>query len=344
MIDWVTCKLYYPHKPIQSGWVQFITPDGELDKEVTRLLPVEGSHASRVAIRSQGASDEGMAEYLVFSGNPSKFLQGHNIFGSCDLLALMSETFEKVFQVLGIDLDQHTEQRIKAGDYLVSRVDYNRSYTLQDQHSVMSWLHAAQFKSRSRAGRPASYPGTVYWQKSSRRWSVKAYSKFNEITKGGKRHRLSELLCSDSQALLLDWCTDVLRVELVLKAKEIDELELKRACDLAPRIDGLYEDYVSRIIMNGQQKLSPAQIMKLPARLRSTYALWKDGHFMIDMLSRASYYRHRKELLEFGVDISMPCDADTEASNVVPLIRVLEAKPKTLPTWAHDLDLIHKSA
>ena len=38
------------------------------------------------ASRSVGGDGQGMATHLSLSGNPSKFLQGHNIFGSDDLM------------------------------------------------------------------------------------------------------------------------------------------------------------------------------------------------------------------------------------------------------------------
>ena len=51
----------------------------------------------------------------------------------------------------------------------------------------------------------------------------------------------------------------------------------------------------------------------------------------------------RKELLEFGVDVTFPMRTDDEAdySNVIPLLRVLEAKPVEVPDWAYENKLIH---
>ena len=50
------------------------------------------------------------------------------------------------------------------------------------------------------------------------------------------------------------------------------------------------------------------------------------------MFSRSAFYKFRAELLPLGLDIAtvMP----REVSNVVPLYRVLEAKPTQVPDWA----------
>jgi II/X family phage/plasmid replication protein len=50
------------------------------------------------------------------------------------------------------------------------------------------------------------------------------------------------------------------------------------------------------------------------------------------MFSKSGFYKYRAELLPHGIDIAtlMP----KEVSNVVPLYRVLEAKPAQVPEWA----------
>jgi II/X family phage/plasmid replication protein len=60
---------------------------------------------------------------------------------------------------------------------------------------------------------------------------------------------------------------------------------------------------------------------------------WESGADLRAVLSRPTFYRYRAELLPHGVDIavSMPKEA---VSNVVPLYRVLEAKPVSAPEWA----------
>jgi II/X family phage/plasmid replication protein len=222
-------------------------------------------------------------------------------------------------------------------------IDINDSFSLDNQADVMAWIHAAEFKSRSRFGRPVSHPGTIYWNKRSRRWAIKVYSKYNELVHGGKAHRLPDSLGLHAPDLI-EWSSNILRIELRLLSKELQLLNLKQASDLAPRVTNLFREYLGRILMSGQRHLTAESLHELPAKLRATYQLWSEGHRMQELLSRATFYRHRKELQERGIDISITCDTENQSSNVVPLVRVLEARPAQIPAWAFDNKLIHVSA
>ena len=80
--DWINLVFDdYDGPIISGGLVQFIHPNGVIEKSVDRRLWLEGSHDSRISVR-------GWPGYLEISGNPTKFLQGHNLFGSGDLKPL----------------------------------------------------------------------------------------------------------------------------------------------------------------------------------------------------------------------------------------------------------------
>ena len=95
--------------------------------------------------------------------------------------------------------------------------------------------------------------------------------------------------------------------------------------------------------MNEQIALTSEQQINLPQKLRSTYILWKSGEDLRSTLPKATFYRHRKELGEFGIDITLRQDV-ADRSNVIPLIRVLEARPVGVPDWAFQDNLVHHSA
>ena len=84
-------------------------------------------------------------------------------------------------------------------------------------------------------------------------------------------------------------------------------------------------------------------MMNMPNKLRSTYTLWVEGHDLRSMMSKATYYRHCLELKELGINIDLRPES-TKKSNVVPLIKVLEAQPATIPYFAFEKHLIHCSA
>lgn len=341
MIDWVTCELPLRHTPLESGLVCKIAPDGDTEWMTRCRVQVEGSHASSIQVRSVGGDGAGEATGLHFSGNPAKFLQGHNVFGSDDLVSLMYDTFLVVCRSLNLRPSLQEVRAAKQGSYPLSMVDINYSYELPTRADVLAWIRAAEFKSKSRHGRPQLKGGTLYWGKTSQRWAIKVYSKGEEIE--APKHRLPETLASTP---VKQWADNKLRLELRLKKKQLTEHDITQASHLDEEtVKRLFNEYVRKIEMKEQVALTTEKRLQLPQRLQSTYVLWQTGQDLRSTLPRATYYRHRKDLLAYGIDIALARDVDQEhSSSVVPLVRVLEAVPAAIPVWAFENKLIHHSA
>ncbi len=65
----------------------------------------------------------------------------------------------------------------------------------------------------------------------------------------------------------------------------------------------------------------------LPKHIRATYVSWKYGYPI--EVSRMTFYRHRKELLAYGVDISIPNNVQT-----MPIkVKTIELAALTAPDW-----------
>lgn len=317
-----------------------VTSEGDVEWASPCRLEVQGSHESSVQVRSTGElDDQGRARALLFSGNPSKFLQGHNVFGSDDLKSLMIDAFLKLSRSLVLEPTYDDMHRIKMGDYPLVMVDINQSFELPRRQDVLAWIRAAEFKSKTRHGRPQMKGGTLYWGKHSRRWALKVYSKGEEIE--APKHKLPHEL---EATLLPQWADNKLRLELRLLHKELAEIGIEKVNQLTiEKVKTIYDSYVRKIQMNEQIALTSEQQINLPQKLRSTYILWKSGEDLRSTLPKATFYRHRKELSEFGIDITLRQDA-VDRSNVVPLIRILEAQPASIPNWAFQENLVHHSA
>ncbi len=80
MIDWVSAILPCKHDPSKliSGIVMSFDAQGENEWTVNKTLTVEGSYSSKIQIKSHTENQ------IYISGNPTKFLQGHNLFGTND--------------------------------------------------------------------------------------------------------------------------------------------------------------------------------------------------------------------------------------------------------------------
>jgi len=336
----VTAELPCLHQPLNGAMVCKTDRDGVIEWQTNCFLSSVGSHDATIQYKSVGGDGQGRATALLIHGNPSKFLQGHNIFGSDDLLALVFDVYQRICRLEGLVPTPADIQAVLTGQYSLRRLDINYSFELPSRHDVLAWLRAAEYCSRTRHGRPATKGGTLYWGKNSKRWSMKAYSKGEEIGVKKKGHQLPLSL---PQKPLLEWADNKLRIELVLRGKQLDEMGINQGFTLnQPKVTALFNGYLEKITMTKQIALSDKTLIRLPANLRSTYILWKEGHDLRSTLSRATYYRHRKELLLYSIDIAI-CRENSGQSNVIPLVRVLEATPARVPAWAFDLGVVHSS-
>jgi len=98
--------------------------DGSIAWECVKSIDCRSSHETSLKIKSTGGNGEGRATALMIDGNLCKFLQGHNIFGSRDLNALLLFAFRKVVELHGEHLrgcssPALTDPKIKKGDYKV---------------------------------------------------------------------------------------------------------------------------------------------------------------------------------------------------------------------------------
>lgn len=105
MIDWISFKVHgVLHRPISAGHVVALKPDGSVDWHSPRRASLSDSSSATVLVVSSTAGHDGLSDTLTFSGNPSKFLQGHNLYGSDDLPGLIYECAARAF-VFGMHLE-----------------------------------------------------------------------------------------------------------------------------------------------------------------------------------------------------------------------------------------------
>ena len=342
MIDWFRGEIDFLHDPIPAGRVLSIESDGSIAWECVKSIDCRSSHETSLKIKSAGGDGQGRATALMIDGNLCKFLQGHNVFGSRDLNSLLLLAFRKVYKLHanhlnGCSSPLLTEAKIKKGDYKVKMIDINQLYDVGNDASVEAWLHAAEMRARSRHGRSSRDKGTVYLGKSSRRWAFKFYNKAREMFAKGKSHQLPEYLQNIG---LEDFIQGKLRAELRIFSKELEKHGITHGYHLTPDcINQLFTTYLGKIDMTTQATLIDEQLMKMPNWLRGSYTLWRQGADLRQLLAQNTFYRHRRELLTYGVDISA-MHLTPEHNNIVPLMRIIEAVPVSNPTWAYERGLI----
>lgn len=334
MIDWVTAILPCDHDPSKliSGMVMSFDALGNPEWVVNKQLTVEGSHSSKIQIKSHTDSQ------IWISGNPAKFLQGHNIFGTDDLTHLMGRFFDALMkhEELGLTPTDVQYEAIQEGHYTLKRVDINQTWHLKNREEVLSWIRSAGACARLKHRGSGQYSGdTLYFGKQSRRWSVKCYSKGQEIN--AKNHKLPEKLQIPE---LLEWAEKSLRLELVIRSMQLKDMMLhigsNWCADTAKVL--LCSLVLDNLELSENMTLQNDVINSLPPKLRLVYDSWLLGRDLRATFPKNTYYRYRRQLLEYGIDIAIVQTGNR--SNVVPLVRYLEAQPAQIPHWAYEKNLV----
>lgn len=333
MIDWVTAKLPCNNN-LRSGCIAKLDADGNVEWLTQSFMSVEGSHESSVGIKSL------TPQTIQISGNPAKWLQGHNLFGTNNLVELMAQFFSQLYEIMAEEgLNPTIEQceAINEGRYTISRVDINETWFLKNQYDVKAWIRAAGEKmSMPYRGKGVFSGDTLYWGKGSKYYSLKCYSKGDEIN-SKKSNFPTELRTPE----MLEYADKALRLELTLCSKALREWHLNQPCNWAQDTARMLLLQVVRTLdMSNNFKLSSEITRGLPTGLRLAYLAWFNGEDLRTILPKNTFYRYRRKLKEYDVDIVLVRDIDKPVDNVIPLIRVLEAEPVGIPDWAYEQGLV----
>lgn len=386
MIDWVNAVLPFPHDAldrIHGGAADYsdehgvhtgrtmkkrMVRPGQKAEHVCTYIDLEGKKVETTvkAAKDRPSSDSGIAiqsssdhfdaatgryTHIWVSGSP-KPLQRHNLFGTESPLELAALLARSALQALDHAVDVFTFNRWLSGrDVKLTRIDITQMLDTGNERNAQGWIAAASEQiSVKHRGRGACTGDTIYIGKRSKRWALKLYCKFPEITSMSKKHKLPDDI--EQREALLEYATGTVRSELVLQSMQLKETGLQDGLTWATRpINSfdIWSEYMKKVELSGNVRLHTSVVESMPNWLRGTYALWLAGHNIPKMLigktngkeQRATYYRHRKALRAYGIDVSKP---KVEGNNVVPILRVIEARPKAIPSWAINTTLLARAA
>lgn len=347
MIDWLTFVIPCAHiEPIRDGCFQKVDGSGEVEWSSDRRKSLRGSHDATVTVRT--AHWMGDCTHVEVSGNLVKFFQGHNLFGTDDVHGLVWEFMRWLALTHGSEADApmvyptvDDVQNWKAGGYTLSRIDVTDSYKLPTRSDVLAWLRAAEQTAHlSHRGRGQLVKGsTLYFGKSSRRWALKLYAKGQEI----EEHASEQPALANLPNARI-WADNVLRAELVIRSMQLKDWGISVGTAWVPH-DGVPFDAMQflrgrlgSMTMTTTRTLSDDVLDTLSAAQRTAYLAWVSGVDLRGVMPHRSFYRLRAKLLPHGVDIAT-LQPSEDRSNVVPLVRVLEAIPAGVPDWAVDTPL-----
>lgn len=338
MIDWITALIPLEHAiPLNDGQVISIDRDGREEWTTHKRLTVRGSYESTLHIKSDPytRNHQGIYTHILLDGNPVKFFQGHNLWGTNDLVGLVAETLLKVAHILNLSISAPDWDMITNGTYQLKRVDSTMMLAMGTQADVQAFLYSAERTAHMKyKGQGIMTKGTLYFGKHSRRESLKMYSKATELN--AKGHKLP--LALQQLPALHQWVADKLRLEVCTRSLELKDRGLQLAChwdDNTPEETLLRS--LSGLNMSENHTITPAALDGLPSRLVAVYHLWKEGHDLRAMYPRMTFYRYRKALQETaGIDIAVRQGNRQEPNpNVIEFRRVLRPERcNQVPAWA----------
>lgn len=321
--DWVTIRQDHGDGGapcINGGKYMAIDEDGMVDYVVERRAGVEGSFDSRVDLRSNGTTVE-------FSGNIARYNRRDNLFGY-----EWDETIRRINSLLNVySIPPFTAGKLyRFADYgwtwtgaRVSRIDVtmNRACFSEQGMEVVLRALAAQHVGRQK-GVLSIDGGTVEYGRGSKYVYGKCYAKFQEFM--AHRRRKSGAHVDDE---VIDFCKrlGVLREEFTLKSRFLTQRAL---CYLGAISQAeLVNVFLERTQFRRLEQVKYETFDDLPRYLLPTYVAWKEG--MPRKVSRPTFYRHRAELLKYGIDISVPNNVAT-----LPLrVRVVDVAALEAPEW-----------
>lgn len=322
-IDWVTIRQDHGDGKVprlNGGRYMAIDAEGEVDYIVDRCVGLEGSFDSRVEVRCDGSRVE-------FSGNIARFNRRDNLFGFD-----WSETVRRINSLLNLysippfsagKLYRFADHGWTWTGARVSRIDItmNRACFSDANAEIVLRALAAQHVGRQK-GVLSVDGATVEYGRGSKYVYGKCYAKAQEFVKHAQRKKGAHV---DQEVISFCSRMGVLREEFTLKSRFLTQ---RQCCYLGAITQGELEDiFMERTQFKRFEQVTYDSFDGLPRHLKPTYVSWRDG--LAQGISRATFYRHRQELLRYGVDISVPNSVATLPARV----RVIDVAALEAPDW-----------
>lgn len=328
--DWLS--IYQVHTEgvplVNDGHVFSVDQDGVVQWDVPSKLVHRGSHDTSIRIRSDGFR-------VSLEGNIGRFNRADNLFGYTvsECVKLANQLLASFDPPLPPFSDAAPMQMTRKGGEdggfqavgsVITRVDLTCNWCTGSKGNVEQFIrHLQGFK----AGRqePRSYKTTgVAWGEGSKYWYAKVYDKAGEyFRQAGKKSKAFD-------SILFEFMLNqgIARHEIELKSRYLKQNNLWRMSQwgkgMEDRVYALFND-----VITGATHVD--SFLEIPGRAGELAVAWRDGADLKKRLSTATYYRYRKELLKYNIDISVPSNV-TRLSNRIA-VEVITLSPAVAPSW-----------
>lgn len=284
-------------------------------------IDFEGSFDTSIKVKAL----DGM---VTLSGNVGRFERPDNLFGysvkDCIKIA------NRILASLG--LPPFTGRSGRAGWYakadttmvdaaVITRIDLTKNYATGSQDNADRLMHyIAGMHRRNKAGKTYGASG-VTWGEGSKYWYAKMYNKYRDLQKSKT--------CS-TEVLEYVLMHGIVRDEIGLKQRYLYQTGLRSidrwlngGDDMENVVYGQFENVLK------QTEVATDDFESIPGRLGEIAIAWRNGVDMKTRLPTATFYRYRKQLKAYGIDISERCDV----SKLPFRCQVIQLAPVDCPSW-----------
>lgn len=326
--DWLS--IYQVHcggvPLVNAGHVFSVDADGVVQWDVPQKLVHRGSHDTSIRIRSDGFR-------VSLEGNIGRFDRADNLFGysvlECVQLAnrLLSSFGLPPFTdaaPMPLVAKGGEDGGYQAVGAVITRIDLTCNWSTGSAGNCEQFIRFLQgFKSGKQE--PRAYKTTgVAWGEGSKYWYAKVYDKAAEY------YRQIGKQAKGFDPVLFAYMSEngIARHEISLKSRYLKQHNLWRfsqwgkGMDTEGRVYALFND-----VVGGEAHVD--SFLEIPGRAGELAVAWRDGADLKKRLAQNTYYRYRRELLKYGIDIAIP-------SNVKRLqqrVEVIAVSPAVVPDW-----------
>lgn len=326
--DWIS--IYQDHPPgqplLNGGKVISLDSDGSLNWQTVATFEAEGSFDSRIKLSCDGRR-------VRLQGNVSRWNRPDNVFGYSVLECVTIAN--QILALFGLPPFSASGGFLTADDghmctgAIITRLDLTCNFatgSAANCESTINWAAGQKLKTKE----PRSYGVSgVTWGEGSKFWYGKCYDKARDYL------RLHPVGSKNHVPELSRWLSDsgIFRLELGLKSRYLKQKNLWRLQSWR-KIESATESVecaVFRVFLNDLigGVVVMDELLNIPGRAGELAVAWRDGADLKKRLSHNTFYRYRRELLVYGIDIAVPSRADRVATQV----KLVELRPAIVPAF-----------
>nr|WP_279197396.1 phage/plasmid replication protein [Ralstonia mannitolilytica] len=318
-IDWIDIYQVYPEGGlpiVASGFVAGYDEDGAEEFRSVKSHRHEGSFDTVVLVSCDGSR-------VRVAGNVGRLGRPDNLW-NLDFAATVRKA-NSLLERLGLPpfttgrrLYNYVKGRWEWTGARLVRIDVTTNLATYSDLRAREFLRALADVSVARVAKGSYKDETVTW--GNKMWYLKAYLKHVEMAK--HKHCPPEVL---------DYARDMglVRIEAEFKRRLLQDHGLYFLGDVTmAKVVKLFDERIEPL-KRVDTSVDLAVLEQVPLKYRVTADAWLRGADLKGEMTNGTFYRHRKALLEYGIDISTP----RNMAQVHVITRYVDLTPVAPPDW-----------